>query len=415
MPTSWSTTVPSHDGQSFGAYVALPSAGSGPGIVLCQEIFGVNAQMRAIADRLAEEGYVVFVPDLFWRIERDIDLGYGEADLALAMALRDRLEDVQAVHDIGATAAALRAHPACRGKVGAVGFCLGGRLAVLAGAEGHVDCVVAYHPAGLEKMPDALRRTEVPMVLHFGGVDQLTPPPAVATIRQVLAGKRAVEIYVYPEADHAFTVLGRPSYDASATGMAYTRTIALLRRVLGPYYDLSALWEVHRSCEFVTRDAEATMRTMVARPYVNHVPTMTGGFGQADLHRFYRDHFIPNNPKDMRNIPISRTVGADRIVNEGVLCFTHDCEIEWMLPGVPPTGKYVEVALVGIVTFRGDKLVHEHIYWDQASVLVQIGMLDPSGLPVAGAAAARKVMHPELPSNELMPGWARNTTGAASP
>jgi carboxymethylenebutenolidase len=189
----------------------------------------------------------------------------------------------------------------------------------------------------------------------------------------------------------------------------------LLRRVLGPYYDLSALWEVHRSCEFVTRDAEATMRTMVARPYVNHVPTMTGGFGQADLHRFYRDHFIPNNPKDMRNIPISRTVGADRIVNEGVLCFTHDCEIEWMLPGVPPTGKYVEVALVGIVTFRGDKLVHEHIYWDQASVLVQIGMLDPSGLPVAGAAAARKVMHPELPSNELMPGWARNTTGAASP
>jgi len=151
------------------------------------------------------------------------------------------------------------------------------------------------------------------------------------------------------------------------------------------------------------------MRTMVAQPYVNHVPTMTGGFGQAELHRFYRDHFIPGNPADMRSIPISRTVGVDRIVNEGILCFTHDREIEWMLPGVAPTGRYVEVALVGIVTFRGDKLVHEHIYWDQASVLVQIGLLDPSGLPVAGVESARKVLHPELPSNGLMRHWTRDS------
>jgi carboxymethylenebutenolidase len=414
MTRSCTATIRSHDGEIFGAYVALPAAGSGPGIVLCQEIFGVNAQMRALADRLAEEGYVVFVPDLFWRIERGVDLGYGEAEVVRARALNQRLDDANAVQDIGATAAALRAHPAFRGKVGAVGFCLGGRLAVLAGAGGHVDCVVGYYGVGLEKALDALRRIEVPMVLHFAGADRLTPAPAVEAIRQALAGKHEVETYVYPDADHAFNSPGRPAYDASAAGMAYTRTIALLRRVLGPHYDLSALWEAHRSCEFVTRDAAATMRTMVAQPYVNHVPTMTGGFGQADLHRFYRDHFIPSNPKDMRNIPISRTVGADRIVNEGVLCFTHDCEIEWMLPGVPPTGKYVEVALVGIVTFRGDKLVHEHIYWDQASVLVQIGLLDPTGLPVAGAAAAQKVLHPELPSNALMPAWQAGAPGTAS-
>ena len=116
-------------------------------------------------------------------------------------------------------------------------------------------------------------------------------------------------------------------------------------------------------------------------------------------------HFIPKSPQDTRAIPISRTIGADRVVNEVLFCFTHDCEIDWMLPGVAPTGRYVEVPLVGIITFRGDKLMHEHIYWDQASVLVQIGLLDPRGLPVVGAQAARKVLHPELPSNTLIQDW----------
>jgi carboxymethylenebutenolidase len=187
--------------------------------------------------------------------------------------------------------------------------------------------------------------------------------------------------------------------------MAHTRTIALLRRVLGPQYDLSALWEAHRACEFVTRDADATMRTMVDEPYVNHIPTLTGGYGHDDLYRFYKYHFIPTSPKDIRSIPISRTVGADRVVNEVLISFTHDCEVEWMLPGVAPTGKRVEVALVGIITFRGDKLMHEHIYWDQAAVLVQLGLLDPAGRPGAGADSARKVLDPSLPSNRLMKNW----------
>jgi carboxymethylenebutenolidase len=285
---------------------------------------------------------------------------------------------------------------------------------MLAAAAAHVDCVVSYYPVGLDGVLETLGHVEVPSVLHFAGADPFTPPAAIDAIRATLAARPDAEIYVYPDASHSFDTPGRPSYDASASGMAYTRTIALLRRVLGPHYDLSALWETHRACEFVSRDAAATMRTMVAEPYVNHVPTLTGGFGQTDLHRFYRDHFIPSNPVDMRSIPVSRTVGADRVVNEGILCFTHDCEIEWMLPGVPPTGRYVEVALVGIVTFRGDKLVHEHIYWDQASVLVQIGLLDPRGLPVAGVEAARKVLHPERPSNALMPGWARGDAAGGS-
>ncbi len=173
-------------------------------------------------------------------------------------------------------------------------------------------------------------------------------------------------------------------------------------------HDLAALWEAHCRYEFETRDLDATMATMVDEPYVNHIPTMTGGVGHDQLRRFYRDHFIGANPDDTRLIPISRTVGASSVVDEMLFCFTHTREIDWMLPGIPPTGRPVEIPLVAIVQFNGDKLVHEHIYWDQASVLVQIGRLDPAGLPVAGADTARKGQDKTRPSNTLMPNWANN-------
>jgi carboxymethylenebutenolidase len=166
--------------------------------------------------------------------------------------------------------------------------------------------------------------------------------------------------------------------------------------------DLVALWEAHTRYEFETRDVDATMATMVAEPYVNHVPTMAGGVGHDELKRFYKYHFIGNNPPDTTLTPISRTVGENQIVDELLFSFTHTSVIDWMLPGIPPTGRKVEVALVAIVRFQGDKLVHEHIYWDQACVLVQIGRLDPSGLPIAGVESARKVADKSLPSNTLM-------------
>ncbi len=171
-------------------------------------------------------------------------------------------------------------------------------------------------------------------------------------------------------------------------------------------HDLAALWEEHCRSEFETRDVDATMASMVDDPYVNHVPTMTGGVGHEQLKRFYRHHFIGENPEDTRLVPISRTVGADSVVDEVLFCFTHTREIDWMLPGIPPTGRPVEIPLVAIIRFRDGKLVHEHIYWDQASVLVQIGLLDPAGLPVAGAETARKVLDKTLPSNALMRNWA---------
>jgi carboxymethylenebutenolidase len=166
--------------------------------------------------------------------------------------------------------------------------------------------------------------------------------------------------------------------------------------------NLVELWEQHCRCEFETRDADATMATMIAEPYVNHIPTMTGGVGYEQLRLFYAHHFIPVNPPDFRMTPMSRTVGAESVVDEFIVELTHTTEIDWLLPGVPPTGRKVEVPMVAIVKFVGDKVAHEHIYWDQASVLVQVGLLDPRGLPVAGAETAHKVLDKSLPSNGLM-------------
>ncbi len=176
--------------------------------------------------------------------------------------------------------------------------------------------------------------------------------------------------------------------------------------------DLVAIWEAHCRYEFETYDVDATMTTMVAEPYVNNIPTMTGGVGQDAVRHFYKNHFVGDNPPDTTVVPVSRTVGADCIVDELIFCFTHTTPIDWMLPGIAPTGRRVEVPLVAVVKFRDGKIAHEHIHWDQASVLVQIGMLDPRGLPVVGIETARKTRRPELAEQQAPRG--RHYRGGAA-
>ena len=165
---------------------------------------------------------------------------------------------------------------------------------------------------------------------------------------------------------------------------------------------LRQLWEEHVQYEFSTRNTEDTLATMVEDAYVNHIPVLTGGVGRDELREFYSKRFIPQMPPDTEMTPVSRTIGEDQLVDEMVFKFTHTIRMDWMLPGIPPTGKRVEVPLVAIIRFRNGKLAHEHIYWDQASVLVQIGLIDAATLPVAGVESARKVLDPTLPVNALM-------------
>ena len=166
--------------------------------------------------------------------------------------------------------------------------------------------------------------------------------------------------------------------------------------------DLERLWEEHIRHEFSTRSTDDTLETMVEDAYVDHVPVLTGGSGHHELRQFYSTHFIPRMPPDMEMTPVSRTIGTDQLVDEMVISFTHTIEMDWMLPGIPPTGRRVEVPLVVIVRFQDGKLAHEHIYWDQASVLVQLGLLDSEKLPVVGVESARKVLDPAMPANMLI-------------
>jgi carboxymethylenebutenolidase len=165
---------------------------------------------------------------------------------------------------------------------------------------------------------------------------------------------------------------------------------------------LSDLWEEHMKAEFVTRSADDAVGAMVEDAHVNHVPVMTGGVGREQVREFYRTSFIPQMPPDLQIIPISRTIGTERVVDEMVVTATHSVQMDWLLPGLLPTGKRMEIAVVAIVNFRDGKLASEHIYWDQASVLVQLGLLDSRTLPVAGAESAQKVLDPTLPANTLI-------------
>jgi carboxymethylenebutenolidase len=161
--------------------------------------------------------------------------------------------------------------------------------------------------------------------------------------------------------------------------------------------EMISVWDEHIGYEFSTRDVSSTIATMVADAYVNHVPVMTGGYGHAALRRFYKEDFISPMPADTSIQLISRTLGQDQLVDELIFSFTHTEEMPWMLPGVPPTQCHVDIPLVVVVGFRQGKLAHERIYWDQASVLKQIGLLTDPSLPVFGAETAQKLLDPAMP------------------
>ncbi|EPS44068.1 hypothetical protein H072_1976 [Dactylellina haptotyla CBS 200.50] len=263
----------------------------------------------------------------------------------------------------------------------------------------NLAALIAYYPTGLpsifpqETFPQQIRR----ILLHLSDAQPFSIGENSC---------RSLKVRTYQDTKPGFAEKLTVHYNSTAANLAYSRTLAALRETIGPDVDLEDIWGEHLLYKFVDRDANKTMDTMVKEPYVNHIPTMAGGVGYHDLQRFYRDFFIPHNPPSLRLRLISRTVGTDRIVDEMICNFTHTEEMNWILPGVKPTGGTVSIALVSIVCIRGSKLYHEHIYWDQASVLKQIGAVDFGSLPVVGAEAARKLEDKEAePSNHLLPGW----------
>jgi carboxymethylenebutenolidase len=163
--------------------------------------------------------------------------------------------------------------------------------------------------------------------------------------------------------------------------------------------NLADVWDKHLESEFEKKDVDAAMSTMSEEPYVHCVPTLTGGRGFNGVYDFYKNHFIGKTPKNLRITKISRTVGKDQVVDEFILSFTHDIEFEYLLPGVPPTGKYVEIPHVAVVKFKNNKISHEHLHWDQASVLAQIGLLKPEKIPITGIEQSKKLVELSIPTD----------------
>ncbi len=348
--------------QIIGEFIVPPTQGKGPGLLLIDDDIH-EKYLQETAQNFSEEGYCV-----------------------LAITLPPSLEKKNLQELLSQKFNELKNHKNQAGKVGAILYTNSALPDALEGSEVDLECAIIY----CQSLPSGnkfLRFNLNSLICHQ---------------TKESGDNKSLTNFLYTDQKKRFFDFTSNDFDKPSASIAYSRTLELLKRKLGPIYDLQELWEQHTMFEFSERDVDKTMETMVSEPYVNHIPTMTGGVGYDGLHQFYTDHFVNSNPPDTKLIPVSRTVGVDRLVDEMIFCFTHTCEIPWMLPNVEPTDRYVEVPLVAIVNFRGNKLYHEHIYWDQASVLVQIGKIDSSLLPVAGRDTAKKLLDETLPSNELM-------------
>lgn len=229
--TEW-TSVAVAGGAFFDAYLALPPAGSGPGLVLFQEIFGVNPHIRAVAEQYALDGFVVLAPDIFWRQQRRIELGYEGAERQRGIEMATALKGAEVGLDIVASVAALRARPEVgQRKVGAIGYCMGGRLAFLAAAVAGVDAAVAYYGGGIHDQLDKAGAIRCPVQFHYAERDDHIPASAVERVRGAMAGKGA-EVHVYPGAMHGFNCWARASYHAPSAALAHGRSVEFLARQL---------------------------------------------------------------------------------------------------------------------------------------------------------------------------------------
>jgi carboxymethylenebutenolidase len=226
-------SISSHDGQQFDAYLSLPPTGRGPGLVIIQEIWGVNEHIKAVADQYAMDGYVVLAPDVFWRQQANVNLKYNEADTQKAFQLMTNLDEAHAVADLVSTANALRARPEVSGKLGAIGFCMGGLLSYQLAASGAVDAAVCYYGGGIQNHLDKAPKVQCPILFHNPALDGYIPATAVADVKKAFAGRANAQFHVYEGVDHGFNCWGRPMYQQRAAALARGRTLVWLSEQLG--------------------------------------------------------------------------------------------------------------------------------------------------------------------------------------
>lgn len=230
MASRW-IEVAGNDGK-FGAYLSLPPKGKGPGLVVIQEIFGVNTHIRAVADQYALDGYTVLAPDIFWRQAPRVELGYGEADFGKGFGFYQKTDFGKAAADVASTVKALRALPECTGKVASLGFCMGGLLSFLAAATAGVDAAVCYYGGGIHDQLAQVEKIKSPILLHFAEKDGFIPMSAVEATQKAFAGHKNATIQVYPGVDHGFNCWERVPYDQRASALAHGRSLQFLSETI---------------------------------------------------------------------------------------------------------------------------------------------------------------------------------------
>ncbi|ORX95006.1 hypothetical protein BCR34DRAFT_498821 [Clohesyomyces aquaticus] len=298
--------------------------------------------------------------------------------------------------------------------------------------------LIAYYPSSI---PDPRQRFSASfrVLVHLAGGEETVGVSRRPEILGIQAKRRTVQkritpgigagglqskieypVFTYEGVDAGFAEHDLDQYDAVADAIAWSRSLSMVRRGFGAEVDLERVWENNVEQKFHGKDPAKLLDTFVSNPtpFVNYTPTMTGGIGTEELKRFYTDYFLACSPPSFHMRLVSRTIGVDRIVDELYIQFKHTVQMPWILPGIPPTNQKVEIVVVSIVGMRAGKIWHERVYWDQASVLFQVGLLDPDEvpeeykkdglemLPVAGSEAARKIMEVESEEgNDMIDDW----------
>jgi len=231
MNASW-ISVKNTRNEQFDAYVSLPPTGRGPGLVILQEIFGVNEHIRAVADQYAADGYCVIAPDIFWREGRKIELAYDPQGFERGLGLLGKLDIDQTAIDLQATVTALKQQSACTGKVGSLGFCMGGLLSFIAAAEAGVDTAVCYYGGGIHQHLDRAKKIRCPVLFHFADQDAYIPQQAVQAVRKSLGGRKNVRVIVHAGVDHGFNCWRRPAWNQVTAARARGQSLVHLSESL---------------------------------------------------------------------------------------------------------------------------------------------------------------------------------------
>jgi carboxymethylenebutenolidase len=231
MRQSW-ISVPTANGQKFDAYLSLPPTGSGPGILLLQEIFGVNEHIRAVADQYASDGFTVLAPDIFWQDTPRLELDYNQQGFERGLGLLGQLNIENAAADMKAAVHTLKKHEACTGKVASVGFCMGGLLSFVAAASAGVDSAVCYYGGGIHQHLDLAKKIKCPVLFHFAEKDSYIPADAVALVKNAMAGRSNVRLIVHPNVDHGFNCWRRPAWHQNTAATARGQTLVHIAETL---------------------------------------------------------------------------------------------------------------------------------------------------------------------------------------